>query len=328
MKSLHALLAAALLLTVALLLPPLPFPSKQYDYFLMVDISRSMNVQDYQDESGQPISRLDKVKADMLKVIQQLPCGSRVGLGVFAERMPTMIHSPIEVCSDYPELKQSINHLDWRMAWVADSKIVQGLYKTLELVRTVGLSDSTLVFFTDGHEAPPMNMRYSPSFDDVQHEANGETLVPIKGIIIGTGDKGLSRIPKYDEEGNQIGFYTADDVPHRSTFGQPADPSKIEGYVPRNAPWGNKTKGGTEHLSSVKEKSLKVLAEKTSLQYHHLQSSSGLLQELTSEAFTISHIQMTDLSAIPATLAFILLLLIYRPKRVLSIINIIRRSAN
>jgi mxaL protein len=315
MKSLHALIAAALLLAVALLLPPLPFPSKQYDYFLMVDISRSMNVQDYQDDSGQPISRLDKVKVDMLKVIQQLPCGSRVGLGVFAERMPTMIHSPIEVCSDYPELKQSINHLDWRMAWVADSKIVQGLYNTLKLIRTVDLSKSTLVFFTDGHEAPPMNMRYAPSFEDVQNEANGEALTPIKGIIIGTGEKGLSRIPKYDEEGNQIGFYTADDVPHRSTFGQPADPSKIEGYVPRNAPWGNKAKGGTEHLSSVKHQYLKELAEKAGLKYHHLQTPSGLLQALTNETFTINHIRMTDLSAIPATLALILLVFIYRPKR-------------
>lgn len=313
MKSLHALIAAALLLVVALLMPPLPFPSKQYDYFLMVDISRSMNVQDYHNDNSQPISRLDKVKADVLKVIQQLPCGSRIGLGVFAERMPTMIHSPLEVCIDYPELKQSINHLDWRMAWVADSKIVQGLYNTLKLVRTVKLTDSTLVFFTDGHEAPPMNMRYAPSFDDVQIEAEGVKLTPIKGIIIGTGEAGLSRIPKYDEEGNQIGFYTADDVPHRTTFGQPADPSKIEGYVPRNGPWGNKAKGGTEHLSSVKEKHLKVLAEKSRLKYHHLQSSPELLKALTDEDFSISHVHLTDLSYIPAAIGLLLLVFVYLP---------------
>jgi len=316
MKSLYILLTVALLLAVAVLLPPLPFPSKQYNYFLMVDISRSMNVQDYQDENGQPISRLDKVKAEMLKVIQQLPCGSHVGIGVFAERMPTMIHSPIEVCIDYPELKQSINHLDWRMAWIADSKIIQGLYNTLKLVRTVSLADSTLVFFTDGQEAPPMNMRYAPSFDDVQIENNGEKLTAIKGIIIGTGQKSLSRIPKYDEEGQQIGFYTADDVPHRSTFGEPADPSMIEGYVPRNAPWGNKNKGGTEHLSSVKDEYLKVLADKTGLKYHHLQSSPEFLKALTDEDFANSHIQLTDLSYIPATLALTLLLIVYLPNKI------------
>jgi len=315
MKSLHALLVAALLLLVALFLPPFPFPSTQYDYFWMVDITRSMNVQDYQDQSGQPISRLEKVKKDMLTVIQQLPCGSRVGLGVFAERMPTMLHSPIEVCSHYSELKQSINHLDWRMGWVADSKIIQALYNTLKLVRKVKLTDSTLVFFTDGHEAPPMNIRYAPSFDDVQVKADGVELDPIKGIIIGTGQYGLSRIPKYDEEGHQIGFYTADDVPHYSTFGEPADPSKIEGYVPRNAPWGNKNKSGTEHLSNVKEKYLKSLSEQTGLKYHHLQSSSELLTVLKDETFSVSRVQLTDLSAIPASLALLLLLLVYFPIR-------------
>jgi len=165
-------------------------------------------------------------------------------------------------------------------------------------------------------EAPPMNMRYAPSFDDVQLEADGVKLTSIKGIIIGTGEKGLSRIPKYDEEGNQIGFYTADDVPHRSTFGQPADPSKIEGYVPRNAPWGNKAEGGTEHLSSVKEKYLKVLAEKSGLKYHHLQSPSALLKALSDEDFAISHIQLTDLSYIPAGLALLLLLFVYQPFKI------------
>ncbi|HEC58561.1 hypothetical protein LCGC14_0747190 [marine sediment metagenome] len=315
MKSLYSLLAAALLFVMAIFLPLLPFPSTQYDYFLMVDISRSMNVQDYQDDSGQAISRLDKVKADMLTVIRQLPCGSRVGLGVFAERMPTMIHSPIEVCSDYPELQQSISHLDWRMGWVADSKIIQALYNTLKLVRQVKLADSTLVFFTDGQEAPPMNMRYAPSFDDVQIEAEGVKLKPIKGIIIGTGQLSLSRIPKYDEEGNQIGFYTAEDVPHHSSFGQPEDPTKIQGYVPRNAPWGNVSKEGTEHLSSVKEKYLQELGEKTGLKYHHLQSSAELLAALKDKDFAISNIQLTDLRYIPAGLALLLLLFVYFPIR-------------
>lgn len=315
MKSLYSLLATAVLFVVAIFLPLLPFPSTQYDYFLMVDISRSMNVQDYQDEHGQAISRLDKVKADMLTVIRQLPCGSRVGLGVFAERMPTMIHSPIEVCRDYPELQQSISHLDWRMGWVADSKIIQALYNTLKLVRQVKLTDSTLVFFTDGHEAPPINMRYAPSFDDVQIEEKGIELKPIRGIIIGTGQTSLSRIPKYDEEGNQIGFYTAEDVPHRSSFGQPEDPSKIEGYVPRNAPWGNVSNEGTEHLSSVKSKYLTELSEKAGLKYHHLQSSAELLVALKDKDFAISNIQLTDLRYIPAGLALLLLLSVYFPIR-------------
>jgi mxaL protein len=311
MKSLKLLIIVSILLIIAVLLPPLPFPSKQYDYFFIVDITRSMNVQDYQDEEGALISRLERVKLDMLSVIRQLSCGSRVGLGVFTERMPTMLHSPIEVCSDYPELRKSISHLDWRMAWVADSNIIRALYNSLKLMRTVNLNKSTLVFFTDGHESPPMNMQYAPSFSDVQTD---DGLIPIKGIIVGTGQHRLSRIPKYDEEGNQTGYYTAEDVPHNSNFGLPADPSQIKGYVPRNAPWGNQNRSGNEHLSNVREKYLHAMANKAGLRYHHLQTSQGLFEALTHESFSNSHIQLTDLSFIPAGIALLLLTMIYFPK--------------
>ena len=98
MKSIWLLGSSAVLLIIAVLMPNLPFPSKKYDYFFMVDITRSMNVEDYRDNNGDPISRLEKVKADALAAIQQLPCGSRVGLGVFTERMPTLLYTPMEVC--------------------------------------------------------------------------------------------------------------------------------------------------------------------------------------------------------------------------------------
>ncbi len=314
--TLNYLWASAVLLFLAVVLPPLPFPSEQYNYFFVIDITRSMNVQDYETDTKIPLSRLEKVKKDALKTIQRLPCGSKVALGIFTERMPTLIHGSIEVCEGYTALSESIEHLDWRMAWVADSHIILALYNSLKLARTVGLDESTLVFFTDGHEAPPMNMNYAPSFTDVQTEALGEALQPIKGIIIGTGQHNLSRIPKYDEEGNQIGFYTAEDVPHRSTFGQPLDPSKVEGYVPRNAPWGKQTVQGNEHLSSVKERHLKAMAQKAGLEYHHLQSEAELYTALTQDEFSHVHVQLTDLRYIPAYLALLLLVLVFMPKRI------------
>jgi mxaL protein len=314
--ALKLLWISALLLVLAITLPALPFPSKHYNYFFIIDITRSMNVEDYETEFNAPLSRLEKVKRESLKVIQKLPCGSKVALGIFTERMPTMIHSAIEVCDGYSALRESIEHLDWRMAWVADSNIIQALYNALKLMRTVKLNNSTLVFFTDGHEAPPMNMNYAPDFLDVQSENNGHTLQPIKGIIIGTGQTGLSRIPKFDEEGSQVGFYTAEDVPHRSTFGQPDDPRKVEGYVPRNAPWGNQSIQGTEHLSSVKEVYLKTISQQAGLDYHHLQLEADLYRALTQENFTQTQVQRTNLRYIPALLAWCLLLVVFCPKRI------------
>lgn len=315
MKSIWLLASSAILLLIALLMPELPFPGKKYDYFFVVDITRSMNVQDYQDSNGDPISRLEKVKNDALTAISQLPCGSRVGLGVFTERMPTLLYTPMEVCRDYPEIHESIRRLDWRMAWVADSNIIQAFANTLELMRTVALDNATLVFFTDGQEAPPMNSRYAP--DLAQLQAEDETgRRPITGLIVGTGDHGLSRIPKYDEEGTQIGFYTAEDVPHGTNFGLPEDPSKIEGYVPRNAPWGNQSHSGNEHLASVREDYLKSLAEPAGMHYHHLQSAQDLLAALTHPDYAQRHFRQTNVSFIPAALALLLLFLAYIPETI------------
>ncbi len=220
---LYLLLISSILLLVALLLPAVPLPVKTYDYVFMVDVTKSMNVMDYQSAEGNQVSRLDFVKQSMLLTARSLPCGSRIGLAVFTERMPALLYSPIEVCADYPVLESSINKLDWRMAWVADSNIAQALYNTLHLMQQEMLSSSQLVFFTDGHEAPPINPRYAPDLSDVYPEQpEPET----KGVIVGVGQTSLSRIPKFDEDGVQIGFYGIDDVPHASRFGLPADPSK------------------------------------------------------------------------------------------------------
>ncbi len=314
MKSIWILIIAALLLIGAILLPPLPFLGKQYNYFLMVDITRSMNVLDYRNAQGDPITRLDKVKSDVLSVIQQLPCGSRVGLGIFTERTPTMLYSPIEVCSGYSELRKSINSLDWRMAWVADSNIILALYNSLQLMHTLSLEHTTLVFFTDGHEAPPVNPNTDPGLADQQ---SGEFKPVVKGIIIGMGDHALSRIPKHDQDGIQVGYYTAEDVPQGIMTGLSVNQGVAAGIVPHNPRHVRREQkvDSTEHLSNLRETYLKTLAEQANLHYHHLQSSSGLLNVLTHQDFVEQRIQKTDLSYIPAMLALLLMILAYLPER-------------
>lgn len=302
---------ATFFLVLAVLMPKLPFPSKKYDYFFMIDITRSMNVQDYRDHQGDPVSRLEFVKTSLTEAIQRLPCGSRVSLGVFTERMPTMLFSPLEVCQHYHELRSSIEQVDWRMAWVADSNIHQALASTLQLMHQIEQQNQLLVFFTDGHEAPPINPRYMPDLNNLQTGIEGQAA--IKGLIVGTGDHALSRIPKHDDEGQHIGFYEAEDVPHRSTFGLPADPALVEGYHPRNGPWGNVQMQGTEHLSSVREAYLKTLTEQASLQYHHLNNSAGLLNSMTAEDFASTQVRPTDMSRLPAFLALFALLLAFLP---------------
>lgn len=306
------LFAASVFLLIAVLMPDLPFPGKKFDYFVMIDITRSMNVRDYQDSNGDQISRLEKVKSDVLASIRGLPCGSTVGVGIFTERTPTLLYTPVKICQDFTELQETINRIDWRMAWVADSNIILALANTIELARTINLDDTTLLFFTDGHEAPPVNPRYQPDMHEVQ-TGRDESLTPIKGLIVGTGNTALSRIPKYDEDGNQIGYYTADDVPHASSFGLPEDPEKIEGYVPRNAPWGKREQSGNEHLSGLRIGYLEEMATQSGLHFHQLQTPEKLLTAMTHEKFSRTQMRQTDLSKIPAAIALILLTLAYLP---------------
>lgn len=314
MARLISLIIAALLTLLALFLPPLPFPVKTYHFVFMLDITRSMNVQDYSDPDGGAISRLERGKEAMLAVARSLPCGSQIGLGVFTERSPALLYSPIDVCEDYPVLEASIQQLDWRMAWVADSNISQALYNTLDLMSNRVLDGNKLVFFTDGHEAPPVNPRYAPDYSDLEIlEDKPEDWW--SGLIVGVGQHSKSKIPKFDEDGVQIGFYTAEDVPHASRFGLPEDPSKIEGYIPRNGPWGTATVVGTEHLSNVREDYLKKLADQTRMHYHHLQDNAGLIEALKAPAFAERQIQATRLNVIAAVLALLLLIYCYHPFR-------------
>lgn len=314
MTRLTCLISAAFLLLISLLLPLIPLSVKTYDFVYMLDITRSMNVQDYTDSDGGSISRLDKAKQAMLTSARSLPCGSRIGLGVFTERMPALLFSPIEVCEDYAIIEASINQLDWRMAWVADSNISQGLYNTLELMNYDLLAQSKLVFFSDGHEAPPINPRYAPDYsylELLQDQADNWRT----GLIVGVGQSNLSKIPKYDEDGTQIGFYQAEDVPHATRFGLPSDPTKIEGYIPRNGPWGTEKVVGTEHLSSVREDYLKQLAEQAKMHYQHLDTSASLTEALQQPDFAQRKVQPTAINPLFASLALLLLVYCYHPFR-------------
>ncbi len=130
---------------------------------------------------------------------------------------------------------------------------------------------------TDGQEAPPLPWSGGPVFDAKPGE--------VKGLIVGVGGYALSPIPKYDNNGREIGFYGPDDVLQESRFGLPPPGAEQRpGYNPRNAPFGDVHINRNEHLSSVKEPYLKELAQNTGLTYTHLVNEPEFLAELRAHA--------------------------------------------
>jgi mxaL protein len=294
-------LVAAFALALAACFPlRLALERPVFSHIVIVDITRSMNVEDYR-QGGRTVSRLEFVRQSLIRAAADLPCGSTLGLGVFTERQPALLFEPIETCTGFSAISATIEQLDWRMAWAADSLIAAGLRNILDLL---GRGEADVVFVTDGHEAPPLNPRYRPDFADLAGK--------VRGLVVGVGGLGLSPIPKYDESGRRLGIYTEDEVPQRSSFGlSELPPEQIEGYHARNAPFGSERAGGSEHLSQLKEAYLRQLAEASGLGYHRLESPEGLSRALTAPALARRQRVAADVRWIPAALALAVLTAVY-----------------
>jgi mxaL protein len=295
-------IAATVCLGVALARPRIPLTRPSYNLIVVLDITGSMNTRD-QRIADKPASRLEYAKLTLRQMLGALPCQSRAALAIFTERRTFLLSEPVEICANYPALDGTISHLDWRMAWEGDSHVSKGLSHALALA---GSLDADLVFLTDGQEAPPLPEGWEDSFEAGDGSA--------KGVIAGVGGHVLSPIPKFDPTGREVGFYNADDVPHESRVGGPPKGAENrEGWHPRNAPHGASSALGTEHLSSVREDHLKLLAGKTGLGYVHLESAATLAEALTTSArprpVRIPH----DIAALPAAVALALLIAAYLP---------------
>ena len=197
------LIGAIVLLLVALLAPPVTLPRSTYDYVFVFDITQSMNVEDYEID-GAPVSRLDYARQAVRAALRELPCGSRVGWGAFAEYRTLLLLAPIEVCDNYNDLLASLDQIDGRMRWGNASEITKGLFWAMRAVKEAG-ADTQVVFLSDGQEAPPLGSGGIPLFDDLKR---GE----LRGWLIGVGGPVPRPIPKVDRDGKAAGFWRAEDV--------------------------------------------------------------------------------------------------------------------
>lgn len=294
------LLLGALLCTLAaLLLPRMALTRTAYDVLGIVDITDSMNTRDL-TSAGKPISRLDYVKRELGRFVALLPCQSKFGLGIFSERRVFVLFEPVETCDNFSSIDASIDGLNWRMAWEGDSMVAKGVYDAIGYAKTLG---ADLVFLTDGHEAPPLPYTGMPPFEGKPGE--------VKGLLAGVGGKALSPIPKFDDQGNEIGVYAEGDVLQESRSGlPPPDAETRPGWHARNAPFGAMPHG-SEHLSSVKEEHLREIAAQTGLAYTYLDGAGPLLDAYEAAAHPRRVVVATDVRPYPAALALLLLLVLF-----------------
>ncbi|GLK74848.1 hypothetical protein GCM10008171_01000 [Methylopila jiangsuensis] len=303
-----ALGGALALAVVAALQPEAQAERPTYDVIAYVDITGSMSARDYVTADGKPQSRLEAVKQRLAAAAGRLPCGSRFGLGVFTERRIFLLFEPMETCRNYVAISGAIKGLDWRMGWEGDSRISAGLFRAIDATRPTG---ADVVFLTDGQEAPPLRTDMEQTYDGEQ----------ARGLIVGVGGTDLVPIPKFNDFGREIGFYSMEDVPQASRLGGPPKGAEnLPGYNARNAPFGEMP-AGEEHLTSVKEPYLRQLGQMTGLGYARLGTGDELAAAIEANARPHPHAVPIDLSPAPAAAALLALAALYgtslvaRPRR-------------
>jgi mxaL protein len=189
------LLIASVLLFVALGRPTAELERDVYRFVFTFDVTQSMNVSDAA-LNGAPLTRLEFAKAAVRRTLQQLPCGSQLGLAIFTEHRSFLLFAPVEVCDNYTAISTMLDKIDWRMAWAARSEVAKGLYSSLSLASSLG-KETRVIFLTDGHEAPPVHPEFRPQFSAIPGE--------ISGAIIGIGGSNPMPIPRLNNEGKVMG---------------------------------------------------------------------------------------------------------------------------
>ncbi len=271
---------ALLLLLVAILSPPLPIRRSVSDTLVVFDITQSMNVKDYELD-GQPVSRLTFARDAMRHVLSDLPCGSRIGWGVFAEYRTLVLLAPIEVCTNYGDLLASLDRIDGKMRWGNASEIAKGVFWAMRGARDVG-GHTNVAFLTDGQEAPPLDGAGPGLFSDLKPGDIG-------GWLIGVGGYAPQRIPRTDPDDQVLGYWTADQVMQRD--------SGPEGAA----------KPSHEELSEVREGYLRGLAQEVQFDYAHLAGPDSIRRAMLHPRFSERRPIPTDLTWLAASAALVVL---------------------
>lgn len=185
-------------LLVAVLKPTLPVSRDIHTYFLVADISQSMNSKDMQ-RNGKTISRLAYTQRMMHDLVAEMPCHTQVSIGVFAGDAVAALYTPLEVCKHFAAIQETIEHLDWRMAWSGNSRLRESLLVSSKLAREMPEA-TKVVYFTDGDEAPLL------------HAFNTNNLKEFQGgqgwFFVGIGSEKGVGIPKMTEDNQVIGFWS------------------------------------------------------------------------------------------------------------------------
>ncbi|MDC6484654.1 VWA domain-containing protein [Methylophilaceae bacterium] len=197
-KNLIYLFLTVICLVIALINPKFTMKKDISNYIFVVDITQSMLTQDAK-LNGEKVSRLKYAKDIAQQVLEQLPCKTKVSIGMFAGVSVAATYTPIEVCENFSAINETVERLDWRSVWAGNTRLRASMINLARLIRSFPEA-AQVVYFTDGEEAPKL------------HAFNTEDLNQFQGannwLFVGIGSDEGTPIPKYDNKNQLIGYWS------------------------------------------------------------------------------------------------------------------------
>ena len=282
------LLLAGILMLACLTRPTIPLTRYVFHYLFALDITQSMNARDYHT-SGLPSDRLSFGKSALRNAIRKLPCGSKAGISLFSTKDVLLLIEPLEICSHFAAIDDTIAHIDWRMAWSADSNIERGLYSGILASRNL-TPNPHLVFMSDGEQTvrelhrPPLAKHHDS----------------IKGFIFGVGGTSLAPIPKLDKNNRISGYWTIGEVEEIANGSLDRETVEADSLNPDHT-----------YQSGLRESNLKMLAAATGLEYHRLESPAQFSDILQTAELAESRTVDTDIRWPLALFSVVLIVAVY-----------------
>lgn len=293
-----AMLAGALLLLiVATLRPTIPLQRDIHTYLLVVDITQSMNAVDMR-LNGKPVSRIAYTRRLLHDTVASMPCGTRVGIALFAGVVVSTLFHPIEVCSSFDAIQGTVEHLEWRQAWHGNSRLGFGMMSAAGAVKALH-QPAQVIFFTDGEEAPLLHAFNRADLSNWQG-GNG-------WLLVGIGGDKPTPIPKMDENNKVLGYWSLNTYELEPGIAQVSDETRGK----RDD--GVATQDHEKYLSKLDENYLKILAKSISADYLRGDSSPTLLSAIKKQKPTHRDTAPFEIRWLLAVLAGLLLITAHLP---------------
>jgi mxaL protein len=289
---------AMVLLLLALVKPSIQLEQNVQNYLLIADISQSMNAED-ETLNQKKVSRLAYTQHLMKQVVHKAPCGTYFSLGIFASDNVAMLQNPLEVCKNLDVITDGIDHLEWRMAWKGNSRLSFAVHAATHIYDALN-QPANMLFFTDGDEAPRVNVTIKQDLSGVQI---GEFFT-----FVGVGGSEKVAIPRYSTTNKNVGFWPVSDNNNAGAVGVTyADPSQDEPDPPVAYAEYDRM------LSQLEEDYLKSLSEEFKGSYIKGQDNEEFYRAIHAKKATASFVTDYPLRAGYLVLAIVLLLASYVP---------------